>query len=406
MNEHVNDQAGEPPEFPFPRGPLSAPPTQYAGRRAGCPMGSVRLPSGDEALLLVRYRDVHAAMEDPRLSRDLLAPGAPRMTSSATVRQDPNIITNKNGPDHLRIRRIVAAAFSPRRVESWKPIVRAVATELLDALEQAGPPVDLVADYCVQLPVRIICRLLGVPAQDLTQFQAWTGAIVFDARMDPERRQREITAFAEYVKTLIAERRAAPGTDLIDDLIAARDGEDRLSEVELLYLTMALIVAGNESTFNTLSRSVLTLLTGDRARWEELAARPELIPAATEELMRLNVLGTGALRYATEDVELPSGTIKSGQAVVIEVSSAARDETVFPDPDSVRFDREDPAPLPIFGSGAHYCLGAHLAKAELHIGLGMLIERLPKLRLAVDPDEVRFSDGELINSLLSLPVDW
>jgi cytochrome P450 len=411
MTETVQLRADEadpdaaPPPFPFPRGPLSEPPAEYAERRATCPLGTVTLPSGDEAVLLVTHRDVVAAFAEPRLSRDLSAPGSPRMTRDASVFDDPNLIVNKNGEDHLRIRRIVASAFTPRRVETWKPAIRAVADELIDELAADGAPADIVGRFCFQLPVRIMCKLLGVPERDAAQFRSWSHAIALGADMDPQEREQQVGAFVMYVNTLLAQRRAEPGTELVDDLIAARDGDDRLSETELFWLVLALIVAGNESTSNTFGRSLLTLLRGDRGPWLELVANPDLIGRAVDELTRLNVLGVGALRLATEDVELPSGVIRAGQAVVLETGAAARDASVFPDPDAARFDR-DAVAVPVFGAGAHYCLGVHLAKAELQIGLRALVERLPGLRLAVAPDEVRFSEGELLSSLLELPVAW
>jgi cytochrome P450 len=399
-------EGSPPPAFPFRRGEFSDPPAEYAERRATCPMGRVRLSSGDEALLAVRYEDVVQGINDPRLSRDPRAAGAPRMTSSESLFEDPNIITNKNGEDHLRIRRLVASAFTPRRAEARRPAMRAIAAELLDGLEQAGPPADLVAAYCYELPVRIICELLGVPEQDRARFRGWSDAATFAAQLSPEERQLELAAFGAYVNNLLAERRATPGSGLIDDLIAARDGDDRLTETELLYLVMTLIVAGNESTGNTLSRSVLSLLRGDRSGWLRLAADPGLVPAAVHELMRLNVLGFGTLRYAVEDVDLPSGTVRAGEAVLLETGSAARDEKVFPDPDAIRFDRGHDSQLPVFGAGAHYCLGSHLALAELQTGLGMLVERFPGLRLAVEPGRLAFSEGELLSSLMELPVAW
>ena len=395
-----------PPAFPFRRGQLSDPPAEYAERRATCPMGRVSLASGDEAVLLVRYGDVVRGMNDPRLSRDPHAAGAPRMTSSASLFEDPNLITNKRGEDHLRMRRLVASAFTPRRAQAWRPAIRAIAAQLLDDLEQAGPPADLVAAYCYELPVRVICELLGVPEQDRGRFRAWSDAATFAAQMSDEERQLELAAFGAYVADLLAERRAAPASGLIDDLIAARDGDDRLSETELLYLVITLLAAGNESTGNTLSRAVLSLLRGDRSAWLELVADPELIPAAVHELMRLNVLGVGTLRFAVEDVDLPSGTVRAGQTVLLETGSAARDEQAFPDPDAIRFDRGHDSQLPLFGAGPHYCLGSHLALAELETGLGMLVERFPGLRLAVESGQPTFSEGELLSSLTALPVAW
>ncbi len=378
---------------------------RYADRRATCPLGHVRLASGHDAVLVVTYQDALAAMADPRLSHDLTAPGAPRITPGPSFLDTKESLLNRDGDEHLRIRRIVASAFTPRRIERWKPVIEAVATELLDDLEKAGPPADVVAGYGYLLPVRIICRLLGVPEEDSARFREWSNAFLSAAKMTVERRMQLIGEFVAYSSALIAQRRANPGNDLIDELIAARDGADRLSEMELVNLSTGLIAAGNETTSNALGRSVLALLSDGRRLWEQLVGKPDLIPAAVDELLRTTGTGAGLLRQATEDVELPSGTVKAGEAVVISLVSPQRDESVYPDADDIRFDRDAPQSL-TFGCGAHYCLGAHLAKAELRIGLGLLMARFPELRLAVDPAELRYTEGDVISSLVSLPVAW
>jgi cytochrome P450 len=393
------------PDFPFPSHSLT-PPAEYAERRATCPFGQVRLPSGDPAILLLKYRDVAAAMADPRLSHNLTAPDAPRMTVEPSFLQDPDIILNKDGEDHLRIRRIVAGAFTPRRVERWKPVIEQVANELVDALEENGPPADLVAEYCFALPVRIICRLLGVPDEDTARFRVWSGAFAAAARMEPEERFTHVGAFLGYMADLIAAKRAEPGEDLIDDLITARDGADRLSEQELLTLATGLIAAGNETTATALSRFLVELLGDGRRLWNRLLDHRDLVPAAVDELLRYTGLtNTTLLRLAVEDVELPSGTVRAGQAVAIAGNGALRDPEAYPDPDTIRFDRDAPATL-IFGGGPHYCLGSHLAKAELNIGLGTLLRRLPTLRMTTTREELTFSGGEIVDSMVALPAAW
>jgi cytochrome P450 len=394
------------PSFPFPVDPRVGLPPQYAQRRASCPFGKVRLPGGDEAVLLVTYRDVAAALADTRLSHDLTAPGSPRLTDGPSVFDDPDNLINKEGEDHLRIRRIVASAFTPRRVERWKPTIRAVAEELLDSMQRDRSRADLVAQYCFPLPVRIISALLGVPDGDRDRFRDWSNAFVSASRMDAAQQARLVGEFAEYAARLLAERRAHPGEGLIDELIAARDGADRLTEKELVYLVIGLIAAGNETTSNALGRCVLTMLRDGGALWRQLVGDPRLLPAAVDELLRHSPLGSGALlRRATQDVELPSGTLRAGEAVLLAPAAASRDELAYPDPDTVRFDRDAPQQI-VFGAGPHYCLGAHLAKAELRIGLAVLAERLPELCLDADPLSLRYTEGEILSSLVSLPVAW
>jgi cytochrome P450 len=394
------------PSFPFAAAAPWLPPAEYAQRRESCPMGRVRLPSGDTAVLLVTYRDSAAAVADTRLSHNLTAPGSPRMTAGPSPFDDPNVLINMDGEEHLRIRRIVASAFTPRRVERWKPVIRATAQELLDTVERGEQPADIIFGFCLPLPIRVMCRLLGVPEDDMARFRDWALAFTAGARMTAQRRQELTDELGRYAAELIARKRAEPGQDLIDELIAARDGSDRLGEVELLYLIITLIAAGNEATTNALSRFLLTLLRDDGRLWDQLVGRPEAVAGAVDELLRHTVLGNiGLLRMATEDVQLPSGTVAAGQAVLIMFQSAQRDAAVYEHPDEVVFGRAAPPAL-AFGGGPHYCLGAHLAKAQLTIGLGLLLERIPKLRLAVAPERLEFTDGELFSSLHALPVTW
>ena len=376
----------------------------YAERRARSPLGRVRLPSGHDAVLVVKYADVAAALADARLSHELAAPGSPRFVAGPSILDSSNGMLNKDGPEHLRFRRLLAAAFTPRAVERRLPLIQDIATELIDDLERAGAPADLVDGFCFALPVRVICRLLGVPERDAARFRAWSQAFIGMKSFD-DARLALILEFVEYAKALIARRREEPGEDLIDDLIAARDGQDRLSEDELVRSVIGLVAVGNESTSNALSRCVPTLLRDGRMLWRRLLDRPDLVPAAVDELLRCAQAGNGLLRTAVEDVDLPSGTIRKGDAVVLALESAAFDEEAYPEPESVIFDRDAPR-LIVFGDGAHYCLGVSLAKAELAIGISTLLDRLPGLHLAADPRTLRYTDGEMISSLIELPVGW
>lgn len=394
------------PPFPFAPGPLSSVPPEYAKHRATCPFGRVRLRSGHDAVLLVSHADAVAALGDTRLSHDLTAPHSPRLAAGLSYRDDPEIILNLEGQKHRRIRRLMAAAFTPQNIRRFRPVIRTITSELIDRMEQAEPPADLVGAYCATLPVRVIGALLGLPEDDMSRFQEWSDAFALAAPMSAAQRAERLAEFGNYIADLIAAKRAEPGDSLIDDLVSARDGADTLTESELPYLVMALIVGGTHTTSNTLGRSMLTLLRDNGARWHQLVTQPTLIPRAVDELLRVNGLGDLLqLRVATEDVGLPSGTVEKGQAVVVAVQAALQDSAVYQDPEEVRFDRDIIAPL-YFGGGPHFCIGAHLAKAELEIALELLAERLPGLRLAADLDELRFTEGEELSSLVSLPVSW
>jgi cytochrome P450 len=248
--------------------------------------------------------------------------------------------------------------------------------------------------------------LLGVPVQDADRFRRWSGAFLSVVPMSSAERAGQVDEFTGYVTDLVAARRSEPGDALIDALIAAREGEDRLTEQELVMMILGLIAVGNEATSNSLARAVRTLLRGDRALWTVLLDDPGLLPSAVDELLRYSPPGgMFAMRQAREDVALPSGTLRAGQGVIIAAESALRDPDVYPDPHEVRFDRPKRAQL-VFGGGPHYCLGAHLAKVELAAGIGCLLRRLPGLRLAVDYDAVAFTAGDILSTPLTLPVSW
>ena len=391
--------------FPFPDGPLSTQPPEYVRRRAECPVSEVTTPTGDRAVLVLGYADIETVMRDRRFSRDLSAPGTPRLFPSNLLADDPDFLMNMHGDDHRRLRRIVATAFMPRRAEQWRPVVRAIADELLDEVEAAGPPVDLMATYAYPLPVRIICRQLGVPEDEGPRVRRGVAAYLSVSGMSMAEREEAAGEFTAYTEELIRRHRAEPADDLIDQMINARDAEDRLTEAELVSLVRGLIVGGNETVANSLSRCVLTLLT-HRDLWDELVADRSGLPDAIEELLRVNPPGRiGLLRLATEDVDLPSGaTVKAGQAVISPLIAAGHDPEVFPEPDRVLPGRE-PGTLQ-FGAGPHFCLGVHLARVELQEALSALMDRFPDLELTTTPEDLPWNRGGYGITLSSLPLRW
>jgi len=209
-----------------------------------------------------------------------------------------------------------------------------------------------------------------------------------------------------YMAGLVGQRRREPTDDLLGALVLARDEGDRLTEQELISLAMTLLAGGHETTANQIANSVYLLLTHPD-QLALLRSRPEPIPGAVEEMMRFVPLAAtaGTPRYATADVELTGGTVPAGDAVLVFVPAANRDPRVFPDPDRLDVTRGPAAQLAL-GHGAHHCLGAGLARMELQVALGSLLERFPGLRLAVDKDELRWKAGTLVRGPLALPVAW
>lgn len=376
----------------------------YAQLRRQEPMTRVRLPFGEEAWLATRHADVKVVLGDQRFSR---AASAGHDEPRTTPRQIGGGILSMDPPDHSRLRRLVAKAFTVRRVEELRPATTAIADELVDAMTAAGPPADLVELFATPLPVRVICSLLGVPPADQHLFRTWSEAIVSTTSLTPQQIQEYMTNLHAYMAGLIAQRRTTPTDDLIGALVRARDDDnDRLTEQEMVQLAAGLLAAGHETTVTQIPNFVYVLLTNP-SQLALLRERPELIPGAVEELLRYVPLGAAAAfaRYATEDIELGGVTVRAGDPVIGSLSSANRDERVFTDPDTVDVTREV-NPHIGFGHGVHHCLGAQLARMELQVALGTLLRRLPELRLAVDEKELPWKSGLLVRGLLAMPVAW
>ncbi|GAA2431834.1 cytochrome P450 [Streptomyces mauvecolor] len=392
--------------FPFPPGPLGGCPEEYRRRRAECPLGPVTLPSGDEVLLATAYDDIREVLAGASFSRNLRYPGAPRMLPGEALGDDPHALTSMDGPEHARLRRIVQGAFTPRRAEAWRPDVQAIAEELLDGVVAAGPPTDLLASYAFALPVEVTCRLLGVPAKDSGLFRAWSDTLLSLTPGGAGERRRAAAEFGAYVDDLVAGHRHAPGNDLIDALIEARDEGDRLSEAELGRMVRGLIVAGHETTAHVIARGVLTLLRHP-AELAALRAGPGLVPDAVEEILRLQIPGHGALlRVATADATLPSGaTVARGRAVLAPMVAANQDPVRFAEPGRLDIHRANNKHLS-FGHGPHFCLGAHLARVEVQTALETVVRRLPGLALAVPAEELAWTTGSRVCGLRRLPVTW
>ncbi|GAA2069302.1 cytochrome P450 [Streptomyces albiaxialis] len=404
---------GDDGRFPFPAAGFGAPPRAYAERRARGAVAPVRLPSGDEVLLATAYEDVRTVLSDARFTRNLCHEDAPRLLPGPDSGADPHALTSMDPPAHTRLRRLVQGAFTPRRAQEWEPRVRAVTEELLDGIVAAGPPADFVAEFAFPLPVEVICRLLGVPAADSALFRTWSDSFLSLSAADGARRAEHAAAFRAYIDALVAEHRARPGEDLVDELIAARDEGDRLTEEELARMVRGLIVAGHETTANVLARGLLTLLRHP----DQLAAlrddtadeEPARLPGAVEEILRTQVPGHGGLlRVATEDVVLPSGaTIRAGQGVMAPVAAANHDPEPFAEPDAFDIRRGSETRHLAFGHGPHYCLGANLARVEVRVALGTVLRRLPGLALtAARPEELEWTADSRVCGLKALPLTW
>jgi cytochrome P450 len=386
--------------YPFNLPESLEPGPGYADARDAPGLIRVRLPFGEPAWLATRYADVRLVLGDRRFGR---APSVeadePRWSEakvgSGMLAMDP--------PEHTRLRALVAKAFTQRRMERLRPRIRELASRLVDELLAMGPPVDLVENFAIPLPVGVICELLGVPVEDRTRFRVWSDAVLSTNVLTESEFEANRAEFRAYISGLIERRRAEPADDLMTELIEARDERDRLSELELVDLCLGILLAGHETTATQLPNFVYVLLE-DPQRWAQLRADPALLPAAVEELMRFVPLGMGASfpRYAMEDVEVGGVLVRAGEPVLITVGSANRDPRQFDAPDELRFDRKENQHLG-FGHGAHHCLGAQLARIELQEGLRILLDRLPSLHLA---DDITWKTQTLLRGPETMPIAW
>jgi len=298
-------------------------------------------------------------------------------------KRDRKSILSTEGEDHQRIRRIVSSAFTPKSADRLRPFMRGVVNELLDPICERGHS-EFVADVCEPYPIPIICELLGAPREDWELFSRLAVDIfrVFNGNLSQD--APKIIAASEemdaYMLDLISKRRSDPRDDLLSDLIAAEEEGDRLSTDELLSMANALLLAGTDTTRNQLACAV-ALFAQHPDQFELLRDKPELTPGAVEEVMRClgAVRGTG--RFASEDIVYREVLFPKGTLIFPNFVAANHDIDKFANPTDFDITREAGAPHLTFGSGAHFCLGAFLARAELQEAFTVIARRLPDLRL-------------------------
>ncbi|MFE7610939.1 cytochrome P450 [Streptomyces celluloflavus] len=360
----------------------------------------VRMTYGEPAWLVTRYAEARFVLGDQRFSR---AESARRDEPRQSEGSRDGGILSMDPPDHTRLRSLVAKAFTVRQVENLRPRVKELTHELLDELEAAGPPADLVDRYALPIPVAVICQLLGVPTEDRPRFRVWSDAALSTSSLTAEEFEANREELRAYMGQLVEEHRRAPQDDLMTGLIDARDVDDRLSELELIDLCIAVLVAGHETTATQIPNFVLALMDNP-GQLAALRAKPELIGTAVEELLRFVPLGSGAgqARYAMEDIEVGGTLIRAGSPVLVAVGAANRDALRFDSPGTLDITRTGNQHLG-FGHGVHHCLGAPLARLELQEALSALINRFPKLHLAGD---VEWKTEMLVRGPRVMPVGW
>jgi cytochrome P450 len=395
----------------------------YQRLRDEGPIHPVEFPSGVHAWLVTGHEAASAALADPRLGK-CHSRGNDAWRAKAAIMPEPQHsalqvhLLHQDPPRHTLLRRPVFDAFSPRRAEALRPTVRALVDECIDALPSSAPatrPVDLVAGFAAVVPFRVLAEAIGLPSDLAGRFRREWGQVVAPVGpTDPGRARYEglLHGLQGYIAQVVERARAGAADTLLGRLVAAHDAGE-LTSAERDSTIFQLLVAGQEPVTNQISTALIALLT----RPEELtrfraalagvdpAARDRLLERAVEELLRFDsAFELTTWRFLEADDELFGTRVPAGDSVIVSLCAANRDERKFPDPDRLDLSRT-PNPHLAFGHGIHFCAGAALARVELQVALGALLERLPDLALAEDV-ELDWVTAVLGRGVRALPVTY
>ena len=401
------------------------PPGDHAISRLATPEGQadpyptyrdlLRQPVQVEALggvcyaLVARYADCAAVLGHPEVSSDnrrsrgiadLLTSGAMPLEQVALVQR--RSFLHLDPPDHTRLRRLVGKAFTPRRVNELRGQVQRWVDAAIDAVAELGT-MDIVADLAFPLPVRVICGLLGIPAEDHLALEEWARPQLccnFQAQADGRGCQVQEDLEA-YFERQVAEKRRHPGDDLLSELIAVRDQGDKLTDDELIATARLLFVGGHETTVALIANGMLWLLRnpGQLAR---LRQDPALVAGAVEETVRYDPPFQFVSRTAPRDIDLNGAAIPGDTSVLVLLAAANRDPEQFTEPDRFDITRMPNRHLG-FGGGVHACLGGPLAKMQGEVALASLVRRLVDPRLATNTPPYH---DNAFHALKALPITF
>ncbi|MCB9007775.1 MAG: cytochrome P450 [Ardenticatenaceae bacterium] len=355
------------------------------------------------------YDEVEQVLRDDkhfvREARNALPP-------EQVFQQDPlqammsNHMLNKDWDDHRRLRTLVSQAFTPRRIQTLRPRIQTIAHELLDGVASQGK-MDLIADYSFHLPTIVIAEMLGIPVEDREKFKVWSNAALTPTLDDESVAEfiKLMQEFMAYLTNLFAERRKTPGDDLLSALLEAEADGDSLNESELFAMLFLLIIAGHETTVSLIANAMVAL-------WQHpdqlalLKKEPERMKTAVEEFLRYdNSVERAFNRWVAEDVTLGDQFLPKGSLIIPILAAANHDPEKFAQPERLDINRESNNHLS-FGKGAHYCLGAPLARLETEIALNTLLERLPNIQMSIPFSELRWRLSPGFRTLEALPVQW
>ncbi|MFG3437089.1 cytochrome P450 [Nonomuraea sp. NPDC047897] len=378
------------------------PPEELIAAREHGPISRFPFPDGHQGWLVTGYDLVRSVLADPRFSSrrelmrhhplidygDIEVPPAP-----------PGEFLLMDEPQHSRYRRPLVGRFTVRRMRLLTERIEQITAEHLQAMEQAGPPADLVTAFAKPIPAIVICELLGVPYEDRGRFQDNIDTFLGGEAGDEELMAAYL-ATQRYLAELVAAKRADPTDDVLSDLL-----DSDLTDEELQGMALILLSAGFDTTANMLALGTFALLRNPE-QLAALRADPTLTDQAVEELLRYLTVAKQFYRVALEDVELAGHTVEAGTMVILSLNTANRDPGRFPAPHTLDLRRRDGGHL-AFSHGVHQCLGQQLARVELRVAFPALLNRLPGLRLAVPAEEIALRPETAdIHGVKSLPVTW
>jgi cytochrome P450 len=394
------------PHFPFRRSDPLHPPSELREARAAEPVLPVTLWNGRRAWVVTRQKEIREVLsDDERFSGRFGQEAFPTVTEArVAVDRGERAFVGMDNPEHDRFRRMFTREFSVRRMMALEPAIRAIAHRLIDELEQAGPPQDLVPMLAVRFPSLVMSLLFGSPYED-HRFIIECAVARHGLTQSPGEAERKARELADYCRRLIEARMIEPRDDMVSRVIADQVRPGLLSVEEFAEIGAMILRAGHDTTTNMIAMGALYLVR-DPALATRLRAAPADIRRTVEEFLRFtSPVQFSPRRVARVDVELAGVKIRQGEGLFLSLASANRDEAVFSDPDSLDIDRDNSAQL-AFGYGIHQCLGQVLARIELQVMFEVLLERLPGLRLAVPIESLRFKHDMQIYGLHNLPVAW